>query len=1075
MATPQDVKNQSELLDLATQYADQLKFIVKEQKEKYTLDSLSVSLANQLVKNVQSVNKAYEGTQDVLKEIYKNNTELNKVLLQQQTLEKSIGDEGKKRIEDLKSQEDKVKSLKEQYQQHKKLQEEGGKVSKSTLETLSKQISAEYQSLAAQQQILTSEEKQYMVISNIEQGYRKNLEILDEQMEIERQKEELVRQMETNLIKSTSLMVAGLQSVNGVLHKMGAGALASKLGFKKAAEQTAQMTKEMTNNGERTLTTMEKAKIAGAGLFTVIKSLLSPITLIAAGFFLVKSLFNKAKESAEKGEEYLKKMSEQSTGLARSLGISQSNAEKLAGSARAIGGSMGMTSEMATQSAGAIYGAMKGVEQLSGSTMKTFMQLNAYAGVSAETLDEMHKMAKLTGQDAGVMANNMADVAAQSIKSYGVNVSQKEVLSGVAKQSNELKLNFGGSAEGLTKAFVKAKSLGFELDKMKNIAQSLLNIEDSIAAEMEAELLTGKELNLEKAREAALNHDVNGLMDEIAKNYGSIEDFQKMNVLQQEAAAKAIGMSSEELANVLAGNKQNKSDNQAMLDLQKQGIQAMTSMASLAEQMQNMEEAKQAMRANEAKDFLELKKLFHEIDAILRPIYSEIFAGILGIAKDIVTEFKSFLGDTVDTQGTADKIRSTFAVIRDHVKVFARKFFELGRNILPSIITGIKFIGKLIMGAISSVNEFFKFFREGGRNVDGVKAAIGGIIVTIIAAYKAYQLYAKFQNSFLGKKLKAQADEKKKLKESEKATKAITDAIKEGNTALVSTLDSLKDMLKTQKKSNDTTKKGTDLTKRQQAALKRARDEKGRFIKDQKKSNDLIKTGTDLTKRQQAALKRARDEKGRFIKEQKTEEKLTKNQIKLLDKEKKALEKLKNIQKQINDEKKKGNDLTKKGNQTTKAGIKTTGKGLLGNIYNYAAKAAQSVASIPFVGAALAAAALVAATAGGNALYEKFMGSSEGDDVFSPGGNSNGYGTRTLLGPQGAIRLNNKDSVIAGTNLFDKGKGGGGNTGGSDPALVAEMQAIKSVLQQILVKEGAVMIDGNKVGSTLALASYKTQ
>ena len=43
------------------------------------------------------------------------------------------------------------------------------------------------------------------------------------------------------------------------------------------------------------------------------------------------------------------------------------------------------------------------------------------------------------------------------------------------------------------------------------------------------------------------------------------------------------------------------------------------------------------------------------------------------------------------------------------------------------------------------------------------------------------------------------------------------------------------------------------------------------------------------------------------------------------------------------------------------------------------------------------------------------------DDMMSPGGSGGGYGSRTLLGPEGAIQLNNKDTVIAGTNLFDKG------------------------------------------------------
>ena len=32
-----------------------------------------------------------------------------------------------------------------------------------------------------------------------------------------------------------------------------------------------------------------------------------------------------------------------------------------------------------------------------------------------------------------------------------------------------------------------------------------------------------------------------------------------------------------------------------------------------------------------------------------------------------------------------------------------------------------------------------------------------------------------------------------------------------------------------------------------------------------------------------------------------------------------------------------------------------------------------------------------------------------------------GYGSRTLMAPEGAIALNNKDTIIAGTNLFPRG------------------------------------------------------
>jgi len=74
-----------------------------------------------------------------------------------------------------------------------------------------------------------------------------------------------------------------------------------------------------------------------------------------------------------------------------------------------------------------------------------------------------------------------------------------------------------------------------------------------------------------------------------------------------------------------------------------------------------------------------------------------------------------------------------------------------------------------------------------------------------------------------------------------------------------------------------------------------------------------------------------------------------------------------------------------------------------------------SLAKIPFgVGLALAAGLVGLMFAGISSLFKK------GNDVFSPGSNSSGYGNRTLMGPEGAIQLNNKDSVIAGTDLFSK-------------------------------------------------------
>jgi len=97
-------------------------------------------------------------------------------------------------------------------------------------------------------------------------------------------------------------------------------------------------------------------------------------------------------------------------------------------------------------------------------------------------------------------------------------------------------------------------------------------------------------------------------------------------------------------------------------------------------------------------------------------------------------------------------------------------------------------------------------------------------------------------------------------------------------------------------------------------------------------------------------------------------------------------------------------------------------------------------------------------------LYNKV----KGNDVMS------GPNQRTLFAGKDQISLNADDTVIAGTDLFGKKKSNR-SEGSDNSALVSEMQAIKSILQSILSKEGGVFIDGNKVGSTLALTSYKTQ
>jgi hypothetical protein len=127
-------------------------------------------------------------------------------------------------------------------------------------------------------------------------------------------------------------------------------------------------------------------------------------------------------------------------------------------------------------------------------------------------------------------------------------------------------------------------------------------------------------------------------------------------------------------------------------------------------------------------------------------------------------------------------------------------------------------------------------------------------------------------------------------------------------------------------------------------------------------------------------------------------------------------------------------------------------------------EAIKSVVKTPIVGPLLAA----AAAAGIYALGKKYLV----DDAVIPGG----YGKRVLSAPEGTIAFNDNDTIVAGTNL--EGKKKGSRSGGSSmdiSPLVERMAAVESILLQIANKEGSVYLDGTKVGTAMAMSTYKTQ
>lgn len=172
-------------------------------------------------------------------------------------------------------------------------------------------------------------------------------------------------------------------------------------------------------------------------------------------------------------------------------------------------------------------------------------------GLSEEALANITQESLATGRSLESIKDEQIASLVAAEKTLQVNLNTNKALEKANSISGALRLNLEQAPGGLVKAVAQATALGLEIEQTAKMAGKLLEFESSIEAELEAELLTGKQLNLEQARLLALKGDTAGAAAEIAKQVGSSAEFANMNVIQQQALADAVGLTTDELANSL--------------------------------------------------------------------------------------------------------------------------------------------------------------------------------------------------------------------------------------------------------------------------------------------------------------------------------------------------------------------------------------------------------------------------------------------------------------------------------------------------------------------------------------------
>ena len=353
-------------------------------------------------------------------------------------------------------------------------------------------------------------------LSNIE-GYNSEFEKgLQDQLDLS-----------TKITKQMGLTGVVLGGLKTVASKLGLGGISDALDdANTAALSVAKNSSGLTG----------KFKVLGAGLASLGKSFLSFLTdplsiikLIASGIVgLIKLAGEYAGKTADVGKAFL--------GLGNNVSGVTANLEHMAAS------DFFMNFEEAFQAMKSLNAATGTQVQLTHSQTEAYQKYTNLLGISEETTQGLFKQATLSGESFDDIGASVLATVEGLNQANGLSLDQNAIMEDVANASAQTSFHLGNNPKALAQAAFDAKRLGMTMAEISNVARQTLDFESSIEKEMKAEMLLGKDINIEKLRSATLTGNVGEQTKEINRILEENIDATEGNVLAQEALAGLIGM-----------------------------------------------------------------------------------------------------------------------------------------------------------------------------------------------------------------------------------------------------------------------------------------------------------------------------------------------------------------------------------------------------------------------------------------------------------------------------------------------------------------------------------------------------
>ena len=366
----------------------------------------------------------------------------------------------------------------------------------------------------------------------------------------------------------------------------------------------------------------------------------------------------------------------------------------------------------------------------SGEVSTNFIRNSEYLGASVEAAGKLEKIIAINGVNSSEFAGNLALAANETSKTYGVNLPLAEVVEKISKLQGATLSYLKDSPKALAEAVAISTKLGIEFNKIRGIADGLVNFESSITAELEAEVFLGRDINLNKARQLAFMGDEVGLAKEIGNLVGTSADLNAMLPIQQQSYAKALGMSRDELADMVMQQELSNRFGEQAKDLSQEQLRAAKELAdnkgiSDGEALRRIQEEVSATKKFEDAA-QKIRSAFQDALVSFAPILEGIASTIGTFAKDPWAKIITVGAAALGTASAAAKIVSSITGIQ---KVFVVNDSGGASGLLDGSIGGRK------MSTISRASRMGKFGLSRTMGMKGVGiGAVGALAGSLISS-----------------------------------------------------------------------------------------------------------------------------------------------------------------------------------------------------------------------------------------------------------------------------------------------------------------------------------------------------